>query len=445
MENVSEDLLVDILHRLTDEKEVVRCMCVSRSWRRMISDVLRLRYWEQSPVAGLYFRTMENPKHIRRKSPASEKQEYIRDLISHSELHDINYVSVPLQAHHERHPNADAYFIDCCNGLLLLFDSNYDIYYVWNPFTRQRGDIPKPPNSQSPSNIYCAALAFDPAESSFYRVILIGCTTNYSESESDHDDFYLIDIFSSETWEWNRSRLKLDPFFIRDSKSKFTVPRVYLRGVLYRMASSRKVSRIEINSTLPNHRSPIELPPIPQVEKRVVKIAGLETFVSTEIASIDESGAVGCLGVSMSCLSYCKREWTIFSVWLYHEGHCEEDMGEWILRYTVSYYHLVSESYYMGSYTYSSTLWMEPFALSPNSDVMFFGTSERILSYNFKSDELQFVYHKDLFGKKCYSSPTVIPGCFFPVLTFRICLVPFQVLDKRSVRCTPMHVAYTRW
>ncbi|PON39734.1 hypothetical protein TorRG33x02_341870 [Trema orientale] len=68
---------------------------------------------------------------------------------------------------------------------------------------------------------------------------------------------------------------------------------------------------------------------------------------------------------------------------------------------------------------------------------------ERIMSYNFKSDELEFVYEKYLFCEKFHPTLTVIPGCFFPVFTFRICLLPFQGLDKRTMRCTPMHVAYT--
>ena len=164
---------MEILSRLRDEKQVVRCMSVSKPWRRMISDVVLLRLWEKSPVVGLYFRTNETFKlglfRASRSSPASTKQQFITDMLSLADSHHINYVSVSLRAHHESYPDANRFFLDCCNGLLLLFDLKYEIYYVWNPFTRQRADLPKH-HVHSNINILCAPLAFDPAEFAFIEL-----------------------------------------------------------------------------------------------------------------------------------------------------------------------------------------------------------------------------------------------------------------------------------
>lgn len=425
MENLCEDVFVEILRRLRDDKEVVRCMSVSKSWRSIISSVLRLRFWEQSPVDGLYFRTFKTKipgtGGASRSSPTSERLEYLGDMVSHSDLQHINYVAVPLRAHHECYPDANRFFMDCCNGLLLLFDLKYEIYYVWNPYTRQRADLPKPVHDSHRNNILCAALAFDTAESSFYRVVLISRCT-YLESD---DDYCWIDIFSSKTGIWNRTKVKLDPFFIQDySNSKLMVPRVYLRGVLHRMASSRKISRIDISSDMgATNRGPIDLPPIPAIDRTVVVVS---------LFGIDDWGVMGRLGVSMNCLSYCKREWTTFGVWLYHE-----QSGEWILRHTVSFIHLNYIVNAAGLTCYHETIWFEAVAVGPNSDVMFFGFAHHICSYNFKTKELKLVFRPRIF------TPVEVVGCFFPVFTFRRCLLPFQGVDKRSVRFTPLHVAYS--
>ncbi|XP_062078608.1 uncharacterized protein LOC133783089 [Humulus lupulus] len=433
MERLSYDNVFEILLTLLrrglnygddEEKELVRCMCVSKLWYRVISDILRLVLWSNSPITGLYY--------IRSTTLKPNSIPFALHTASRSN-HTTHYATTADRFLYDSRPITDFFFIDCCNGLLLIFDIIYDTYFVCNPYTRRRIDIPKPHHHHHhhhhcpfAKNILCVALAYDPLESSFYKVVIITatatatttatCNYNNNDQHDSNDDFEFIDIFSSRTGEWNRTTLKLDPFFIRDSFSRYTVPRVYFHRVLYRISSSLKLSCVPIDNN--KGTTTIDLPAITD----------------------DSNVGMGCLGVSMSrttaCLLYCRRERTTYRVWLCHV----DDGNEWIPTYTISIEQLKTRCTIGLFISDDDILLMEPCAIGTNPCVMFFGIRGTIFSYNFKTNVLKLVHETP-----------VVPdnsSCFSPVFTFRACLLPFQGLDKRNIiSSTPSshsHQAFSR-
>jgi hypothetical protein len=62
----------------------------------------------------------------------------------------------------------------------------------------------------------------------------------------------------------------------------------------------------------------------------------------------------------------------------------------------------------------------EPYAISPSSDVIFFGTPKLILSYDFNTGKIKFV---------CESSFNIVAS---PVFALRACFLPLYQLRKRN-------------
>ena len=257
-----------------------------------------------------------------------------------------------------RHPfeytDRDEY-LNGCNGLLLFLKSTTYQFYVFNPITRQQVPIPKPTVHQNHDQHFCAALAFDPSESPHhYRVVRI----DFSESTSNSS---LLDIFSSEYGHWVRHRLQLDPGFI-EGFEKFKLSRqfVYLRGKLYSIAISWKLLCIDLDTV---EACALELP----------------------VPEADKTGAMGCLGVSMDLLCYIKRM---------------QDRAENIHNLVV---------WYVG-YAYDDRL--EPYAISPSSDLLFFGTPNLICCYHLESRKIKFVF------ATLQVSKIDTPACFLTLRAF---------------------------
>lgn len=113
MENLSNDLLGDILCRIP-EKDVVRCKCVSKSWHRTISDdLLKMKLWPNSPTTGIYFRTLHTLDYW------GDSFMDRRDYILGRKIADFNYVSLEAANHNHFNYSDDGFSqpVDCCNGL----------------------------------------------------------------------------------------------------------------------------------------------------------------------------------------------------------------------------------------------------------------------------------------------------------------------------------------
>ncbi|KAM6583478.1 hypothetical protein CsatB_010480 [Cannabis sativa] len=208
MEKLGYDNMLEILRRLIEDKnkkELIRYKCVSTLWHNVISDIHIRIIWSQTPIGRIYFRIMRAPPFVNyivsllshTTCTVSERQFLKTHMLSNCNEYNKT-IFIPMTWDHgdNRFDSNNSVFIDCCNDLLLLFHFKYDTYYVSNPYTRQRAHIPKPPHHHyAKDNILCAALAFDPIESSFYKVVII--------IGGGDDDFEVIDIFSSSTGKWN--------------------------------------------------------------------------------------------------------------------------------------------------------------------------------------------------------------------------------------------------
>ncbi|KAM5576253.1 hypothetical protein ABKV19_007229 [Rosa sericea] len=420
MGSLCEDLWVEILGRLSSEKDLVPCMSVSKLWHRIASDLWVRRFWAQSPPLGVYFRTIQNHSSPFMLTMVDKVPSYLPSInyISLYNYHNMDDNLESTSGYHlctlfnglsclfecykrgwqfyrhykHDHDDHDDQYLHGCNGLLLLLKSGTYQFCVCNPITTQQIPVPKACVHQNHEH-FCAALAFDPSESpQHYRVVRI----DYSESVSSTSNSVMFDIFSSKYGQWVRHRLQLDPGFTEGfEKVKLCRQFFYLRGKLYSLAMSWKILCIDLKTV---EASALELP-VPEANK---------------------TGAMGCLGVSMDLLCYIKRmpssKFHDLVVW-YYDDRCES--SEWTRRYNVSCGLLGYGIKYQG-YDYDDTV--EPYAISPSSDVLFFGTPNLISCYHLKSKKYKPV---------CHLSPSKIVPDYFWVL--RACFVPFYQLGNKAV------------
>ncbi|XP_040369680.1 uncharacterized protein LOC121051411 [Rosa chinensis] len=423
MGDLCEDLWVEILGRLSSEKDLVPCMSVSKLWHRITSGLWVQRFWAQSPPLGLFFRTAttstttvdkvlhrmnyislynyhameDNLESTRSCGGQFYDEESYRTKKSHWQYFDRQWYKPGATA---ESTDRDEY-LNGCNGLVLLMKSATYQFYVCNPITRQQVAIPKACVHQNHDNQhFCAALAFDPSESAHhFRVVRIDYSASYSA---------VLDIFLTEYGLWVRHWLQIDPGFTEGFKSsKLCRHFVYLRGRLYSIALSWNLLCIDLNTVA---ASALELP-VPEDEK---------------------TGAMGCLGVSMNSLCYMKRmldnskDFHNLAVW-----YNVEESGEWILRYSVSC-RLLGYGFQSRGYDYDDS--MEPCAISPTSDLLFYGNPNLICCIHLKSEKMKFV---------CETISKIDPPASF--LTLRACFVPFYTqLNKRNDVSTPLATACER-
>ncbi|PQQ04143.1 uncharacterized protein Pyn_20258 [Prunus yedoensis var. nudiflora] len=292
--SLCDDLLCNILFRLS-QKDLVKCKMVAKSWHKIISHVWLRRFWSQSPVLGIFFRTLHPPdKTCVRLSYIFLDDKYFY-LHKPSKLVSREYQFRLVKS--QMRDTSD-YNLDCCNGLFLLFHPDTYQFCVFNPITKQHVSIPKARPHEHEH--FCAALAFDPLESNHYRVVRIDYSQQqpYCSSTSTSTLTLFMDVFSSQSGEWVRRELQLNPMFIEGFKScKVCSHFVYLRGVLYSLASSRKLLCIDLKIV---QARALELPHVPEDD--------------------EDDITMGCLGVSMDLVCYVKRDSSnVFRFWSYDD------------------------------------------------------------------------------------------------------------------------------
>ncbi|TQE03771.1 hypothetical protein C1H46_010578 [Malus baccata] len=289
----------------------------------------------QSPVLGIYYLTLGH---------------------SEDEYHLINYASVVNFCHSQTCVTSDHY-LDCCNGLLLLFNPCTGQFCVSNPITRQHVSIPVVSSAAEHDgrNLFCAALAYDPIESNHYRVVRIDFSQQPASSTPSPTALDM-DIFSSQYRQWVRHGLQLDPIFIEGFKSfKLCRQFVYLRGVLYSLANSGKLLSVDLNS---------------------IKACALELPCVAEDTDDHMGAMMACLGVSMGKVCYVRRESSgTFRFWAYDDQQCES-VDRWNLKYSVMSQRILDlvsrKELHLGLFRPVFI----PIAISPNSNVVFFGPQD---------------------------------------------------------------------
>lgn len=196
-----DDILCEILLRLP-EKSVFRVILVSRKWLHLIcSDHFRSNYqnrWGQSfHLLGFFVCNLlylGRPRHGLRRPP----WELALPLLSTcKEGDDLKFSGILKQL---------GYFIDSSYGLLLC-GCHPMTYYVWNPITKQKYQLPQP--QQYYRNLCMAFVVEDSCDAAFcYKVIRAKCVCKPVEVNT-----VSIETFSSKTGSWKQSTLTCSSSF----------------------------------------------------------------------------------------------------------------------------------------------------------------------------------------------------------------------------------------
>ncbi|XP_012703081.1 putative F-box protein At1g47300 [Setaria italica] len=189
-----DDVVVEILARLP-AKPLHRFKCVSRTWRRLITDPAHSRRFAQT-LSGLFF-----------------SLGYEAGPPCFAGLHTPPPPGVDTALSFLPPSCGEIELLDSCNGLLLLRCSRsrrstrIPFYVVCNPATGNWATLPQPSHApgergyddelMANKNTCNAALGFDPAASSHFHVLQL------VEKEDQYEDIVVaMEIYSSETGIW---------------------------------------------------------------------------------------------------------------------------------------------------------------------------------------------------------------------------------------------------
>ncbi|CAN6587777.1 unnamed protein product [Malus baccata var. baccata] len=382
-----EDALFNVLCRLS-QRDLVKCKMVSKSWQwhRIISRVWLQMFWPRSPTLGLFYRTIHSCDGM-------------YQLLCLVYLYDYPFFKSPESSL----PHVD-WGGELCRWQRRDFSYNIRDSCNGNPITKQHASIPLPVVEAEEAD-FCAALAYDPVDRSQARIDYFHSqqqTTSITTTTS-------IDIFSSQSRQWVRHGLRLDPAFVEGFK-RFKLCRkfFYLRGVLYSLATSGKLLCIDLNTV---EARAFQLPPRPVLEE--------------EDHDDDDKTMVGCLlGVSMDLVCYVNCDASDnFYFWSYDDRPGCESGDRWTLRYSVYGMALRMKVFFASDGKYNQRHdTLVPFAISPNSHVLFFGTRKLIFRYDLESRrKLKLLQETRL--------NIAVPGYHFSCFMLRACLMPFYGLD----------------
>ncbi|KAL6125497.1 hypothetical protein ACLB2K_073554 [Fragaria x ananassa] len=378
MEDLGENLWNEILSRLSLEKDLVPCMSVSKLWHRIASGLWVQKFWVQFPPLGLFFRCATTTTTYR-----------------------TNYIS--LYNYHRMKDNLEKTRV--CVGVFYPYyhdtESYRDRKFLWQLSDRE---WVKPLPTAQPitdrdeylNGCNGLILMLKSATHEFYVCNPIpgqqvAIPKPRVHQNQDHQQFCAALAFDpSESPHYYRV-VRLD--CSQESSSGSALMDIFSSEYrqLCSISMSWKLLCIDLDAV---EARALELP-LPEADRTI--------------------GTMGCLGVSMDLLYYMKRMPDNSSPFDRESIVYEKDT---VFRV----FFLGSQMYYLG-YDYEDVF--EPYAISPSSDLLFYGTPNLICCYHLKSTKIKFV---------CETIPKAkmdTPACF---LTLRACFVPFHTrLYKRNV------------
>lgn len=241
------ELQIDIFRRLP-AKDLSRSMCVSKPWRDLILHTC-------SPISSLTLRflglVLRLESHTKSETPPGWISVFVENLAQHPVVGLDELIEWCSRMMHCKVTARK--LIDSCNGLLLFchrdgkaenFTHKVYYYYVINPITKQCLAVLKP--GPRTAQFMYAALAYDPAESWFFKIVRFqGCRH--------------VNVFSSETGCWTSLRLDLPQ---EVAKAKWVRKSVYSKGAIYRLSSSEHLIKflVDPQENAANQAVAIKLP-----------------------------------------------------------------------------------------------------------------------------------------------------------------------------------------
>ncbi|XP_074317905.1 F-box protein At5g07610-like [Silene latifolia] len=124
--------------------------------------------------------------------------------------------------------------VQSCNGLLLCSCSDIE-YYVCNPMTMQRKQVPLPKGVR-PGGYFGLNLAFDPRLSPFYKIVCVSKLFG-------HRSRFQLEVYSSETGQWKSVG---DPFIETDVLH--FKQGVFCKGVIHWLKTTSSCLYFDVNN-----------------------------------------------------------------------------------------------------------------------------------------------------------------------------------------------------
>ena len=331
-DKLPEELKIDILCRISPTKLVATLALVSKSWYSLITTHCFPKATSKLPFIGIVLIGGYQPR------PCTTILVETTQYLGSSSLLPNN---VERSKHYPFNLTSRNLVVDCCNGLLLFCcrddqakrSYNYS-YNVYNPFTNQWMTTNYMANkpaaattAKSTAHMY-AALAYNPSESSFYRIV-------------QFRGFRCLDVYYSETRSWKKLKYRLSNH-ISSYKTKWAKPTVFFQGAIYRLSMSGHLLRFMIEkeaSVLKDQAQAIDLP-------------------NFEVAKNRSKGNY-CLGVNNDHINFMAFDKELnLCIWVL------TNTNEWLLRSRLSKIHEMYEL---------ENNFCRPLAFHPYLDVVFVG------------------------------------------------------------------------
>ncbi|GKV27899.1 hypothetical protein SLEP1_g37017 [Rubroshorea leprosula] len=339
--NLIDDLLVEVLCRLP-AKSLIRSKCVCKLWCCLITDVCVPKLLPFTALFGFLYKGCTQRIQYASKLPCRLDNQILFAL--NTRFAKSFSALMPFE------PNTRD-FLDCCNGLLLFVRGSVPQYYICNPATKQLVEIP--PNSMQERSCY-AALAFHPLESPHYKVVCFNHWPDFPKSGT-----VTLDVFSSECGKWLRHPMTLETTV---KVATWTKRCVYLNGVLYMLSHSKHLLHFDLNEL---------------------------NFCATDLPEKDKTDVRGFIGVSRGCLYYSNHDGSTLFVWALQVQH---KISKWILKHTIRINDFVKDCYTGIWRIVEKASWFKPYALDPNSGVIFIGVNGGVFRYDPDNKTLELVY-----------------------------------------------------
>ncbi|XP_055825714.1 F-box protein At5g49610-like [Solanum dulcamara] len=202
---IYEEIIINVLNRLP-LKSLARFKCVSKNWRKYIAEIYRCRLqWPKPFLIGFFFVEKRLQSHFffsYKESPL---------LIGTSLDESVNFIGDRV------------YVVASSNGFLLCnkLRSRQRIYYVYNPATKHRFELPKTPISMK--DPYVGFIVKETDESVSFTIVRYVVTTPVSRNNFRFQYSLTIESFSSETNEWTANSVIEDvPFALYPSRDEIS-------------------------------------------------------------------------------------------------------------------------------------------------------------------------------------------------------------------------------
>ncbi|CAN6168462.1 unnamed protein product [Urochloa humidicola] len=335
-----DELIVEILTRLP-AKSLCRFKCISRRWRRLISDPAH-RVRLAQILSGFFFNS-RNPRW-RFTGLASCVTPLRGD--DGLPLVDVALSFLPPTC-------GEIKILDSCNGLLLLCSDEPPLYIVCNPATREWVALPQPKytdRKEEGMRVWYAAVGFDPTISSHFYVFQV--VEEDDGMRGLRSPVYAVEVYSSETGTWDVRECNRDWL---DFVGRMT----YFNGLLH---------------------LPVEYTTVASVDTKG------QSWRLTKVKDHHEGTGRGYVGHSQGRLLYVNNyhKADVLSVYVLED----QDSEEWTPKHNVSksdllfepWRHLMRPTYYIAGF-------------HPDGDLIFFydRTRKVLISYNMNQGYWQVV------------------------------------------------------